>query len=161
MSAVTAVPIRPLAKGSVLKLWIAATGAGGRLQAGTYRFERPQSPLEVLRKIEAGEVMLQAVTLPEGLDLREIAARLAAAGFGPEEAFLRAFRDASRIRDLDPLATDLEDSLLKLLMQVVPPEQRAKVDNSGLQGPVVDAKGRSDVVANQTEVDDLLASLGF
>ena len=59
------------------------------------------------------------------------------------------------------LATDLEDSLLKLLMQVVPPEQRAKVDNSGLQGPVVDAKSRSDVVANQTEVDDLLASLGF
>ena len=59
------------------------------------------------------------------------------------------------------LATDLEDSLLKLLMQVVPPEQRAKVDNGGLQGPVVDAKGRSDVVSNQGEVDDLLASLGF
>jgi chemotaxis protein CheZ len=59
------------------------------------------------------------------------------------------------------LATDLEDSLLKLLVQVVPPEQRAKVDNSGLQGPVVDATGRTDVVANQGEVDDLLASLGF
>jgi chemotaxis protein CheZ len=61
------------------------------------------------------------------------------------------------------LATDLEDSLLKLLVQVVPPEQRAKVDTqmSGLQGPVVDAKGRSDVVTNQGEVDDLLASLGF
>ena len=54
------------------------------------------------------------------------------------------------------LATDLEDSLLKLLVQVVPPEQRAKVDNSGLQGPVVDAKGRTDVVSNQGEVDDLL-----
>jgi chemotaxis protein CheZ len=59
------------------------------------------------------------------------------------------------------LATDLEDSLLKLLVQVVPPEQRAKVDNSALQGPVVDAKGRADVVTSQTEVDDLLASLGF
>jgi len=59
------------------------------------------------------------------------------------------------------LATDLEDSLLKLLMQVVPPEQRAIVDNSGLQGPVVDAKGRTDVVTSQGEVDDLLASLGF
>jgi chemotaxis protein CheZ len=59
------------------------------------------------------------------------------------------------------LATDLEDSLLKLLVQVVPPEQRAKVDNSVLQGPVVDAKGRADVVTNQGEVDDLLASLGF
>jgi chemotaxis protein CheZ len=59
------------------------------------------------------------------------------------------------------LATDLEDSLLKLLVQVVPPEQRAIVDNAGLQGPVVDAKGRADVVTSQGEVDDLLASLGF
>jgi len=59
------------------------------------------------------------------------------------------------------LATDLEDSLLKLLVQVVPPEQRAIVDNSALQGPVVDAKGRTDVVTTQGEVDDLLASLGF
>jgi chemotaxis protein CheZ len=61
------------------------------------------------------------------------------------------------------LATDLEDSLLKLLVQVVPPEQRAKVDTqmSGLQGPVVDASGRTDVVTSQGEVDDLLASLGF
>jgi chemotaxis protein CheZ len=59
------------------------------------------------------------------------------------------------------LATDLEDSLLKLLVQVVPPEQRAIVDNAGLQGPVVDAKGRTDVVTSQGEVDDLLASLGF
>src|SRR4030095_10991788 len=30
------------------------------------------------------------------------------------------------------LASDLEDSLLKLLVQVVPPEQRAIVDNSAL-----------------------------
>jgi chemotaxis protein CheZ len=59
------------------------------------------------------------------------------------------------------LATDLEDSLLKLLVQVVPPEQRAKVDTSALQGPVVDAEGRTDVVTSQSEVDDLLASLGF
>jgi len=30
-----------------------------------------------------------------------------------------------------------------------------------LHGPVVNAEGRSDVVSNQGEVDDLLASLGF
>jgi chemotaxis protein CheZ len=60
------------------------------------------------------------------------------------------------------LATDLEDSLLKLLVQVVPPEQRDKVvEAQGLQGPVVEADSRSDVVKDQTEVDDLLASLGF
>jgi chemotaxis protein CheZ len=59
------------------------------------------------------------------------------------------------------LANDLEDSLLKLLVSVVPPEQREKVDSSILNGPVVDAAGRTDVVSDQGEVDDLLASLGF
>jgi chemotaxis protein CheZ len=59
------------------------------------------------------------------------------------------------------LASDLEDSLVKLLVSVAPIEQREKVDPSVLNGPVVDPKGRTDVVANQGEVDDLLASLGF
>ena len=59
------------------------------------------------------------------------------------------------------LANDLEDSLVKLLVQVVPPEQREKVDPTVLAGPVVSAEGRTDVVSNQGEVDDLLASLGF
>jgi chemotaxis protein CheZ len=59
------------------------------------------------------------------------------------------------------LATDLEDSLVKLLVQVAPPGQAQKVEAAVLSGPVVDAAGRSDVVTNQGEVDDLLASLGF
>ncbi|MBK1615712.1 chemotaxis protein CheZ [Rubrivivax gelatinosus] len=59
------------------------------------------------------------------------------------------------------LANDLEDSLVKLLVSVVPPEQREKVDPNVLHGPVVNPEGRADVVANQGEVDDLLASLGF
>ena len=59
------------------------------------------------------------------------------------------------------LANDLEDSLVKLLVQVVPPDQREKVDVNVLNGPVVNAEGRTDVVTNQGEVDDLLASLGF
>lgn len=59
------------------------------------------------------------------------------------------------------LANDLENSLVKLLVQTVPPEQREKVDPNVLNGPVVNAEGRTDVVTNQGEVDDLLASLGF
>jgi chemotaxis protein CheZ len=59
------------------------------------------------------------------------------------------------------LANDLEDSLVKLLVSVVPPEQREKVDVNVLAGPVVNPEGRTDIVANQGEVDDLLASLGF
>jgi len=59
------------------------------------------------------------------------------------------------------LAADIEDALLKLLVQAAPPEQAHKVEAALLSGPVVDAAGRSDVVQNQGEVDDLLASLGF
>lgn len=59
------------------------------------------------------------------------------------------------------LAADLEDSLVKLLVQAAPPEQALRVEASVLNGPVVSPEGRNDVVANQGEVDDLLASLGF
>ena len=59
------------------------------------------------------------------------------------------------------LASELEDSLVKLLMQAAPPEQAQKVEATLLQGPVVTYEGRTDVVKNQGEVDDLLASLGF
>lgn len=59
------------------------------------------------------------------------------------------------------LATELEDSLLKLLMQVIPADQVHKVEDAFLNGPVVNPEGRNDVVTNQEQVDDLLASLGF
>ena len=59
------------------------------------------------------------------------------------------------------LANDLEDSLVKLLLQVVPEGVREAVDSSVLNGPVVNPEGRTDVVSDQGEVDDLLASLGF
>lgn len=42
-----------------------------------------------------------------------------------------------------------------------PPDQREKVDPNVLNGPVVNPEGRTNVVANQGEVDYLLASLGF
>jgi chemotaxis protein CheZ len=67
------------------------------------------------------------------------------------------------------LANDLEAQLVKLLVQAAPPEQASKVEaalvnpmaTELLHGPVVAPEGRTDVVSNQGEVDDLLASLGF
>jgi chemotaxis protein CheZ len=59
------------------------------------------------------------------------------------------------------LATELEDSLVKLLVQAAPPEQAQKVESAVLNGPVVNPEGRTDIVKDQAEVDDLLASLGF
>ena len=60
------------------------------------------------------------------------------------------------------LASDLEDSLVKLLVQAAPPEAQKVVEHAmALNGPVVNPEGRTDIVTNQGEVDDLLASLGF
>ncbi len=60
------------------------------------------------------------------------------------------------------LAADLEDNLVRLLLQAAPTDLPPRLaEPAGPQGPVVDATGRSDVVSSQGEVDDLLASLGF
>ena len=59
------------------------------------------------------------------------------------------------------LALIVEDGLVALLRQAAVDEPVRKVDSGILNGPVVNPAGRSDVVANQGEVDDLLASLGF
>ena len=59
------------------------------------------------------------------------------------------------------LAGDLEANLLKLLVRAAPLEPTQNTVSAGLNGPVINPEGRTDVVANQREVDDLLASLGF
>jgi len=65
------------------------------------------------------------------------------------------------IRKVVTLAQNMEEQLLKLLIETTPPEQRRKIDPEKLEGPVVKPEGRDDVVADQAGVDDLLASLGF
>ncbi len=57
------------------------------------------------------------------------------------------------------VAADLEESLLKLLLEATPPAP-APAERGALDGPVHDPR-RNDVVANQAQVDDLLESLGF
>ncbi len=53
----------------------------------------------------------------------------------------------------------LEQQLLALLVHNAPPS--LKLDPSLLNGPVINAAGRTDVVTSQAQVDDLLESLGF
>lgn len=65
------------------------------------------------------------------------------------------------IRKVVEIATTLEDSLVQLLLDATPPEERVQIQAEGLQGPVADAAGRVDVVSNQAQVDEMLESLGF
>jgi chemotaxis protein CheZ len=61
------------------------------------------------------------------------------------------------------LVIDLEDSLLKLLMQAAAtePAPAAAATPGLLNGPVIAAVAGAEVVSDQGEVDELLASLGF
>ena len=68
------------------------------------------------------------------------------------------------------LAANIEEQLVQLLIQTAPPESviatppappsHVKGEPS-LSGPAVNPEGNPDVVKGQSEVDDLLASLGF
>lgn len=65
------------------------------------------------------------------------------------------------IKKVIELAQQVETQLLQLLIDSTPAEKRSEVNTGLLNGPVINAEGRSDVVANQQQVDDLLESLGF
>jgi chemotaxis protein CheZ len=60
------------------------------------------------------------------------------------------------------LATTIEEQLVELLIQTAPRNAPAKAPEGEviLSGPVVDPT-KTDVVTSQSQVDDLLASLGF
>ncbi|TFW11680.1 protein phosphatase CheZ [Massilia arenosa] len=59
------------------------------------------------------------------------------------------------------IAQNLEQQLVQLLVDFAPAEVRKDLDDSLLNGPQINPEGNSEVVANQSQVDDLLDSLGF
>ena len=65
------------------------------------------------------------------------------------------------IKKVIALAQDLESQLMAVLIETMPGEKRTESVESLLNGPVINAEGRTDVVASQQQVDDLLESLGF
>ncbi|HWJ93249.1 MAG TPA: protein phosphatase CheZ [Telluria sp.] len=59
------------------------------------------------------------------------------------------------------IAQNLEKQLVEVLVDYAPAEIRKELDNGLLNGPQINPEAKSDVVANQGQVDDLLESLGF
>jgi chemotaxis protein CheZ len=59
------------------------------------------------------------------------------------------------------LTRELEDQLVRLLLDTTPPERRASIREAGLAGPVTDAEAEPDALVSQQQVDELLADLGF
>ncbi|HOY00452.1 protein phosphatase CheZ [Zoogloea sp.] len=65
------------------------------------------------------------------------------------------------IKKVVDLAQGLEQQLLQVLIEAMPAERKAEASETLMNGPVINAVGRDDVVSSQEQVDDLLESLGF
>jgi chemotaxis protein CheZ len=59
------------------------------------------------------------------------------------------------------IAQNLEKQLVQVLVDFAPSEIKRELDNGLLNGPQINPEGKSEVVADQGQVDDLLDSLGF
>lgn len=65
------------------------------------------------------------------------------------------------IKKVVEIVQNLEGQLVKVLIEAIPPERRVEAPSGLMNGPVVSTEGRTDVVTTQSQVDDLLESLGF
>lgn len=65
------------------------------------------------------------------------------------------------IKKLVDTARNIETQLLQVLIETMPEDKKAAAPEGLMNGPVINADGRSDVLVNQEQVDDLLESLGF
>lgn len=65
------------------------------------------------------------------------------------------------IKKVTELAQHLEQQLVQLLIEYSPDQIKRPIQDGLINGPQVNPEGKSDVVANQGQVDDLLDSLGF
>ncbi len=65
------------------------------------------------------------------------------------------------IKKVIDMAQALESQLLQVLIEVTPSDRMPDKHVGLMNGPVISAEGRDDVVTSQEQVDDLLESLGF
>ena len=80
--------------------------SGGTLKAGEYRFNHAVPAPDVYARLVQGDVYTQALTIPEGFNIFDIAAAVDTAGFSKRDVFLAAERQHTElIADLVPPGT--------------------------------------------------------
>ncbi len=87
------------------------TGQAGHLQAGEYRLPRGWTPLQILRLLVQGKVIRHQVTIPEGLNISQIATILAKDHWINRQRFLALTHDPKFIRTLGLHQASLEGYL--------------------------------------------------
>lgn len=137
---------------TLLTLWARVTGGDRAVRWGDYRITAPLTPLELLARLSGPPDPVQAITLPEGLTVDEVVARLAAEGYGAAESFHCLLDDPAFLAAEDlpaegaegylfpdtyvlPLATPPErilHTMIERFRQVFTPEMEQKAAALGL-----------------------------
>lgn len=139
----------------------------GKLMAGEYRFDHPAPAIEVYARIRRGDVYTVSLTVPEGANIFDIAARVESAGLGTREGFLNAAtEEAGLVADLDPAAKNLEGYLFPdtyRFARKVKPLQivatmvrrfRSVANQLGLKGDVHRVVTIASLVERETAIDN-------
>jgi UPF0755 protein len=93
------------------KLLARLRGLDKQLKAGNYRLSTDLSPEEVLAALVSGREHLLRLTIPEGYNIKQIAAAVEAAGFGKGDAFLKMVSDPAVVKRYGLTAETLEGYL--------------------------------------------------
>lgn len=75
-------------------------GYSGRLRAGEFKLSTGRTPLQVLRQLVVALPVVHAVTIPEGLRIKEIGRIFAEGGWCDEARFLRLTSDKAFLAEL-------------------------------------------------------------
>jgi len=86
-------------------------GVARRLKAGEYEFSQQQSPLEVLNTLAQGKTALRSITITEGTNIFQAAARLEQQGWSQQQTFMELLRDKKFISSLGLSKDSLEGYL--------------------------------------------------
>lgn len=73
---------------------------GRKLQAGEYLLAKSYSPIHILFELESGRIIHRPVTIPEGSNLKEVAAILDAGGWSGRDEFIDLAGDADFVRNV-------------------------------------------------------------
>ena len=68
-----------------------------KIKAGYYILSPSMPPIKILEILKDGKVHLHKVTIPEGYNLRQVAAAMAKAGFATKEDFMTTGTDSSYV----------------------------------------------------------------
>ncbi len=85
---------------AIFVYWGRLTGAERSIKSGEYDLTPRMTPVQILEKLVSGNVKTHAVTLPEGIRLDEVAARLERAQIVTSEKFLERAREGEFARAL-------------------------------------------------------------